>query len=60
MWEAAFAVFHPIRAAANAVDVVVRELNRKEAGVPPWPRMLLFPGRWVAPVVVAARAEGRG
>jgi LacI family transcriptional regulator len=36
--------------AANAVDLVVSQLNSNETGAPPWPRMLLFPGRWVAPV----------
>lgn len=36
--------------AANAVDLVVSQLNGHETGVPPWPRMLLFPGRWVEPV----------
>jgi LacI family transcriptional regulator len=35
--------------AANAVDLVVSQLNSNETGVPPWPRMLLFPGRWVEP-----------
>jgi len=35
--------------AANAVDLVVSQLNSNETGVPPWPRMLLFPGRWVDP-----------
>lgn len=35
--------------AANAVDLVVGQLNSNETGVPPWPRMLLFPGRWVEP-----------
>ncbi|MSU51066.1 MAG: LacI family transcriptional regulator [Opitutus sp.] len=37
--------------AANAVDLVVSQLNSNETGVPPWPRMLLFPGRWVEAVV---------
>ena len=37
--------------AANAVDLVVSQLNGNETGVPPWPRMLLFPGRWVEPIV---------
>jgi hypothetical protein len=36
--------------AANAVDLVVSQLNSNETGVPPWPRMLLFPGRWVEAV----------
>lgn len=35
--------------AANAVDLVVSQLNRNETGGPAWPRMLLFPGRWVEP-----------
>jgi hypothetical protein len=34
--------------AANAVDLVVSQLNSNETGVPPWPRMLQFPGRWPA------------
>ena len=38
--------------AANAVDLVVSQLNSNETGVPLWPRMLLFPGRW-------REAEGR-
>lgn len=33
--------------AANAVDLVVSQLNGNELGVPALPRMLLFPGRWV-------------
>jgi LacI family transcriptional regulator len=33
--------------AAHAVDLVVSQLNSNETGVPVWPRMLLFPGRWV-------------
>jgi LacI family transcriptional regulator len=37
--------------AANAVDLVVSQLNSNETGVPPWPRMLLFPGRWVEAVL---------
>ncbi len=41
--------------AANAVDLVVSQLNSNETGVPPWPRMLLFPGRWVEAVATAAR-----
>lgn len=35
--------------AANAVDLVVSQLNGNETGVPEIPRMLLFPGRWVEP-----------
>jgi LacI family transcriptional regulator len=35
--------------AANAVDLVVSQLNSNETGAPLWPRMLLFPGRWVDP-----------
>lgn len=37
--------------AANAVDLVVSQLNSNETGAPPWPRMLLFPGRWMEPAV---------
>jgi LacI family transcriptional regulator len=36
--------------AANAVDLVVSQLNGNETGAPAWPRMLLFPGRWVEAV----------
>lgn len=36
--------------AANAVDLVVSQLNSNETGVPALPRMLLFPGRWVESV----------
>jgi len=35
--------------AANAVDLVVSQLNSNETGVPLLPRMLLFSGRWVEP-----------
>jgi DNA-binding LacI/PurR family transcriptional regulator len=41
--------------AANAVDLVVSQLNGNETGVPPWPRMLLFPGRWVDPFTCATQ-----
>ena len=41
--------------AANAVDLIVSQLNSNETGVPPWPRMLLFPGRWVEPAISAVR-----
>ena len=41
--------------AANAVDLVVSQLNGNETGVPPWPRMLLCPGRWVEAAATAAR-----
>jgi LacI family transcriptional regulator len=55
--------------AANAVDLVVSQLNSNETGAPAWPRMLLFPGRWVEPVLrspdvpkasVAAKAVNSG
>lgn len=36
--------------AANAVDLVVSQLNSNETGAPASPRMLLFPGRWVEAV----------
>ena len=42
--------------AANAVDLVVSQLNSNETGAPAWPRMLLFPGRWVEPAVRRAAA----
>lgn len=42
--------------AANAVDLVVSQLNSNETGAPAWPRMLLFPGRWVEPVLRPADA----
>lgn len=41
--------------AANAVDLVVSQLNSHELGVPTSPRMLLFPERWVEAVTPAAR-----
>jgi LacI family transcriptional regulator len=37
------------RVAAHAVDLVVTQLNSNETGAPDLPRMMLFPGRWVAP-----------
>lgn len=43
--------------AANAVDLVVSQLSSNETGVPPWPRMLLFSGRWVAPGKTGAACE---
>lgn len=42
--------------AANAVDLVVSQLNSNETGAPAWPRMLLFPGRWVEPALQPADA----
>ena len=41
--------------AANAVDLVVSQLNSNESGVPAIPRMLLFPGGWVEGKRSAAR-----
>ncbi len=35
--------------AANAVDLVVSQLNGNETGVPEIPRMLLLPGGWIEP-----------
>ncbi len=46
--------------AANAVDLVVSQLNGNETGVPPWPRMLLFPGRWVEPTIPAVPSSDAG
>lgn len=37
------------RIAGYAVDLVATELNLNETGAPEFPRMILFPGRWVAP-----------
>lgn len=37
------------RIAAHAVDLVLAQLNSNETGVPDLPRMMLFPGRWIAP-----------
>jgi hypothetical protein len=36
------------RIAAHAVDLVIAQINSNETGVPDLPRMMLFPGRWVA------------
>lgn len=33
--------------AENAVDLVVTQLRSNERGVPPLPRVILFPGQWV-------------
>jgi len=43
--------------AANAVDLVVSQLNGNETGVPPLPRMLLFPGRWVEAAAPAVHSS---
>ena len=37
------------RVASHAVDLVVAQLNSNEFGVPDLPRIMLFPGRWIAP-----------
>ena len=39
------------RVAGHAVDLVVAQLNANETGAPDLPRMMLFPGRWVAPAL---------
>lgn len=39
------------RVAAHAVDLVVAQLNSNETGAPNLPRIMLFPGRWVPPVL---------
>lgn len=44
------------RISAHAVDLVAAQLNANETGVPDLPRMMLFPGRWVA----ARRVVKRG
>lgn len=42
------------RVSAHAVDLVAAQLNANETGAPDLPRMMLFPGRWVAPRLPAA------
>jgi len=42
--------------AAQAVDLVAAQLNANETGVPELPRIMLFPGRWVAPAPGQTRA----
>lgn len=42
------------RVSAHAVDLVAAQLNANEFGVPDLPRMMLFPGRWIAPAVATA------
>ena len=37
------------RVAGHAVDLVAAQLNANETGVPDLPRIMLFPGKWVAP-----------
>ncbi len=37
------------RVAGHAIDLVAAQLNANETGVPDLPRMMLFPGKWVAP-----------
>jgi LacI family transcriptional regulator len=41
------------RIAEFAVDLVVTQLNNNETGVPDLPRIMLVPGRWVAPNLAA-------
>jgi LacI family transcriptional regulator len=48
------------RVSAHAVDLVAAQLNANETGVPDLPRIMLFPGRWVAPRIVARRAKVAG
>jgi LacI family transcriptional regulator len=45
--------------AANAVDLVVSQLNGGETGVPAIPRMLLFPGGWIEPAKSRAEPAAR-
>jgi LacI family transcriptional regulator len=39
------------RVAGHAVDLVVTQLNSNETGAPDLPRIMLFPGRWIPPIV---------
>ncbi len=48
------------RVAGHAVDLVAAQLNANETGAPDFPRMMLFPGRWVAPAVVRKERAGGG
>lgn len=43
------------RIAGHAVDLVATQLNVNETGVPDLPCLMLFPGRWVAPVPAVRR-----
>lgn len=43
------------RVAGHAVDLVAAQLNANETGVPDLPRIMLFPGRWVAPHLGATK-----
>lgn len=45
------------RIAAHAVDLVVAQLNNNESGIPDLPRIMLFPGRWIAPRFPIAKAK---
>lgn len=47
------------RIAAHAVDLVVAQLNSNEFGVPDLPRIMLFPGRWVAPRIPPRHVRAR-
>lgn len=47
------------RIAGYAVDLVATQLNVNETGVPDLPSLMLFPGRWVAPVPAARRKRPR-
>ena len=40
--------------AGHAVDLVAAQLNANETGAPDLPRIMLFPGRWVAPGNIGA------
>ena len=37
------------RVAGHAIDLVAAQLNANETGVPDLPRIMLFPGKWIAP-----------
>ncbi len=47
------------RVAGHAVDLVAAQLNANETGAPDLPRMMLFPGRWVAPAAAGKEAMRR-
>lgn len=47
------------RVAAHAVDLVAAQLNANETGVPDLPRIMLFPGKWVAPALPGLPSRAR-
>jgi hypothetical protein len=48
------------RVAGHAIDLVAAQLNANETGVPDLPRIMLFPGKWVAPRLPTPPADKIG